>query len=598
MTDCDLRCRQLCVLLASAALLVLAGTRSTVLAQHAVQEAIEKTLGQVGEKAEPPSPEVPIDEYGRGTPRGAVEGYREAVGRRDYQRAANYLDLRGLPEKDREERGAELARQIQAIVEPTLWIDSEAVSDQPAGYTNDGLPPYRDRLGRIETPDGKTVDFFLQRVPRGDGIFIWKAAAVTVAQIPKLYELFGYGILDEIAPRFLLDTKLARAPLLEWVAIVVMAGLALGATYLLTLVALRLLRWWQARPTPLSQLLAGPVRLVLWLPVFWLMTKTLTFSISPRIVLYAVERAILTVALAWTAARLVDVFAHMLSDRLHRTGRTGAISLLSPGRKTAKVLIAVVAVIAALQSFGFNVTALVAGLGVGGVAVALASQKTLENFIAGITLYADRPVKVGDFCRFGDQLGTVEEIGLRSTRVRTLDRTLLAVPNAEFSNLQLDNFTRRDKIWYHPRISLRYETTPDQIRYVLIEVAKMLYGHPKVEPNDARIRFAGFGAYSLDLDIFAYVQVTDYAEYLGVAEDLNLRIMDIVSAAGTRLAVPAQTHYVENGPGVDREAAEEIGSKVTQWRTQQELYLPRFPHERIRELRSTLDYPPQGSPTA
>ena len=151
-----------------------------------------------------------------------------------------------------------------------------------------------------------------------------------------------------------------------------------------------------------------------------------------------------------------------------------------------------------------------AGLGVGGIAVALAAQKTVENFIGGITLYADQPVRVGEFCRFGGTVGTVEDVGLRSTRVRTLDRTIVTIPNSEFSNFQIENFARRDRIWYHPTLNVHYETTPDQIRYILVEARRMLYAHPKVDSASARIRFVGFGRASLDLEVFSYVTVTDY----------------------------------------------------------------------------------------
>ena len=568
----------------------------TQAAQPVVEEAIEKTLS-TEPRQEPAPPDVPIDDYGRGTPRGTVTGYRKAVERRDYERAANFLDLRRLQEQDREKRGSELARPIQVVAEPTMWIDLEAVSDDPNGYVNDGLPPYRDRLGRIETPDGKGVDFFLQRVPRGDGVFIWKVAAVTVARIPELYEIYGYGILDEMAPRFLLDVKVARAPLLEWAVLACAAVLALLLTYLLTLIALRILRKWKSKASPyMAELLAGPFRLLLWLPVFWLITESFSFSISPRIVLHAVNRALLAVAVAWMALRTIDVICEMLLERLDRTVQTGAVSLLSSGRKAAKVLVILLAVIAALQSFGFNITALVAGLGIGGLAAALAAQKTLENFIAGITLYADRPVTVGEFCRVGDMLGTVEEIGLRSTRVRTLGRTVLSIPNADFANLQVDNLSKRDKILYKPRVSLRCETTPDQLRYVLVEVRRMLYAHPMVDPVPARIRFSGFGAYSLDLDVFAYVTTAEYDTYLEVVEDLNLRIMDIISSAGTSVAVPSQTTYVEKSAGMDGEVAAKVSATVGRWRQEEELYIPRFPAEKIRELRGSLEYPSQGSP--
>jgi MscS family membrane protein len=179
--------------------------------------------------------------------------------------------------------------------------------------------------------------------------------------------------------------------------------------------------------------------------------------------------------------------------------------------------------------------------------------------------------------------------------VRTLDRTVVTIPNAEFSNLPIENFARRERMWYHPTIRLRYETSPDQLRYVLVEVRRMLYAHPKVDSTSCRIRFTGFGSSSLDLDVFSYVNESDYGTYLEVAEDLNLRIMDIVAAAGSSFAVPAQTTYFERGRGLDRDQARTAEAKVREWRERHELCLPRFPADTIAELESTLEYPPDGS---
>ena len=202
---------------------------------------------------------------------------------------------------------------------------------------------------------------------------------------------------------------------------------------------------------------------------------------------------------------------------------------------------------------------------------------------------------MGEFCRFGGTLGTVEEVGLRSTRVRTLDRTVVTIPNAEFSNFQIEHFARRDRFWYHPTLSLRCETPPDQIRDVLVEVRRMLYAHPKVDSASARIRFVGFGSSSLDLEVFSYVTVTNATKYLEIAEDLNLRIMDIVAAAGSSFAFPSQTTYVEQGSGLDAARARAAEAQVQAWRERGELYVPRFPPEKIAEISNTLRYPADGS---
>jgi MscS family membrane protein len=183
---------------------------------------------------------------------------------------------------------------------------------------------------------------------------------------------------------------------------------------------------------------------------------------------------------------------------------------------------------------------------------------------------------------------------LRATQIRTLDRSVVSIPNGEFATMHLDNLSRRDRFWYHPRIRLRLETTPDQIRYFLVEVRKMLYAHPKVVSEPLHVRFDGFGETALDVDVFAYIGVTNYSESLEIKEDLNLRIMDIFADAGIELAVPLQ-YEVEWKP-LNPERVQEVQARVKQWRDQQTLYLPNFPPEKIAELKGSWDYPVAGSP--
>jgi MscS family membrane protein len=322
--------------------------------------------------------------------------------------------------------------------------------------------------------------------------------------------------------------------------------------------------------------------------------------IHPTVAVQAMIRGktFLIIAIAWTIMRLLDIVVDRLTHRFRRRGQKGATVLLRPLCNAAKVLVLVIAAVVWLDNIGFKVTTVLAGLGVGGLALALAARSSIENVIGAITLYLSRPVRVGDFCRFGDTVGTVAEIGLRSTRIRTLDRTVISVPNAVFARLHLENLAVRDKIRYHPRIRLRYETTPDQIRFILVEVRKLLYAHPKVLADSARIRFTGFGEHSLDLEIFSYIDVRQYPKFLEVAEDLNLRIMDVIAKAGSSLAVPSQTTYLERGKGLNEELARKAEAQVKKWRKKDELYLPSFPKEKIEELQGSLDYPPTGSPGA
>jgi MscS family membrane protein len=587
--------------MACASMIVLLLTpASRSLAQPSVKEVLEqgKAKPEPAEEPKGEEPKGPVDEFGRGTPRTSIEGFLAATRAGDYERAANYLDLRRLPEGRAQQAGPLLAQQLNFVLASSLWIDLDELSDLPEGRTKDGLPSNRDLIGRIETPEG-TVQILMQRVPRGDGVSIWKISSATVNQIPTLWKDFGPGPWVEWAPSVLVNNKVAGLALVGWILIIAVAGLSVAAGFLATWIVLGILRRWRSRfGSLLNRFVTGPFRLMIGVLVFSGVRQQFRASLALQGILTAFESTLVILAVAWILLRLVNVAGQTIADRLLRRGQVQGIALIPGAARAVKIVIVGFTIIFMMQAFGYKVTAFMAGLGIGGIAVALAAQKSLENLIGGITIYADRPLRVGDFCRFGDRVGTVQEIGLRSTRVRTLDRTLVSIPNADFCSLQLENFSVRDKIWFHPRIGLRYETSPDQIRYILIEIRKMLYAHPKVDPDPARIRFVNFGAYSLDLDIFAYVKTTDYGEYLEVAEDLNLRIMEIVAAAGSSFAFPSQTTYIENGTGLNQERARQAESRVDQWRQSQELYLPGFPQAKIQELKNTLDYPPNGSAQA
>ncbi len=541
------------------------------------------------------APDIPVDDLDRGTPRRAVEGFLQVARAHNYRRAAEYLDLRRFPPSTAEILGPTLARHLKIVLDQKLRIDVESVSDSPDGHLQDGLPPDIEQLGRIDTPD-KPVHIRLQRVPREDGVSIWKISAASVAAVPDLYERYGYGLLGEVLPSVLIETEFLDSQLWQWLALPILVGLGYGLGRLLTTLGFRLLRRWRSETASvLSTFVARPVQLLTVVLFLSLARRPLELSLTVSRVLDVLEQILLIIAITWTILRVVESFEAIVRAQALRRGQITLLPLLPVVRKSVKILIAIFAGLAVLHSFGVNVIAVLAGLGVGGIAVALAAQKTLENFIGGITLYADQPVRVGEFCRFGGTVGTVEEVGLRSTRVRTLDRTVVTIPNAEFSNLQIENFARRDRIWYHPTIRLRYETTPDQIRFILVEVHRVLYAHPKVDSASARIRFVGFGSSSLDLEVFSYVTVRDYGEYLEVAEDLNLRIMDVVAAAGSSFALPAQTTYLEAGRGLDPDRAQATEAEVQAWRERRELWVPRLPPEKIAEIESTLDYPAGGS---
>ena len=202
-------------------------------------------------------------------------------------------------------------------------------------------------------------------------------------------------------------------------------------------------------------------------------------------------------------------------------------------------------------TLGLPVLAVLTGLGVGGIAVALATQSTLENFIGSMALFADRPVRIGDACVFGDQTGTVEHIGLRSTRIRTAERSVLTIPNAEFSRLQIENLAERDRRRFSTNLSLFLGTSAAQIERVRSQILDLLQSDARVVQDGTRVELVAIGPASIDLEIHCFIRTRDHAEFLAIRRELLLEIVHIVEEAGTGLAAPGQTQYVRESKEED-----------------------------------------------
>ena len=497
---------------------------------------------QASPTLEKPAPQSagPADEFERGTPRSAVAGYLKACRDGDYERAAEHLDLSRLKLQERTRRAPELARHLKVIIDHTVWIDLDSLSDSSEGNADHGQAARRRRVGTVRTAKG-SVDITLERVLREDGNFIWKFSPTTVAKIPTLYAEFGYGPLGEWLPEPLFEITFLDVELWQWIALMLLALIAIIASWLIAALIGRVvrplvIRWRNGLEGKVDQLIIGPVRLAIAVTIFYLGSLLFGLALPVQAFFHGAAKALAITALTWLSLRLIDIGMLKVEDRLVARGRFAAVAMLPLGRRTAKVFLIAIAVLAFLQNVGFNVGGILAGLGVGGLAVALAAQETVKNFFGGVALIADQPVRVGDLCRFGDKMGTVEDISLWSTRVRTLDRTVISIPNAQFAAMQLENLTRRDRIWLHTSMGLHYDTTPAQLRKVLAEIEQMLHTHPKVDRQSARALFAGFGGPSLHIEIFAYILTSQFQEYVDIREDIFLRVMDIVSATGSKFA--------------------------------------------------------------
>lgn len=215
--------------------------------------------------------------------------------------------------------------------------------------------------------------------------------------------------------------------------------------------------------------------------------------------------------------------------------------LVRLGCKVVTFLVVAYLVILGADSLGMSVTPLVAGLSVSGLAFALAAQYTVENLIAGIVIFADKPVRIGDECQYGDVRGTVEQIGLRSTRIRCIDRTLVSIPNAEFAKQQLVNHGSRDRILLQHVLELPKDASAARIRGVIDRVREMLRAHPRVDGDSVRVRLVSCGGSSVNVEVFAYVLTREQSVFLDAQEDVLFRIMEIVEQTDGEHVAAAET---------------------------------------------------------
>ncbi len=311
-------------------------------------------------------------------------------------------------------------------------------------------------------------------------------------------------------------------------------------------------------------------------------------------------RVIATALVVWAVFRLAVAVAEQIiaSPRTPDVGFNA--NLIRIGARIVGFLVGIFVVVAVLRDLGADLLPLIAGLGVGGLAVALAAQRTFANFLGGFLLYLNKPVRVGDFCLFGDgKMGTVEEIGLLSTRIRTLERSLLTIPNADFSEYELDNLAMRDRRLFKTVLQLRYETSPRQLRYVIAKLRELLANHPRVLP-EPRVRFTDLGEYSLDVEIFAYLSCQDQSVYLAIREDLLMQIVDVVEEAGTEFAFPSAVEYQAEATQMDAERGKEAEAQVDKWQAEGRLAPPNFeesqPEPRVKEtgyLEESTPSPPE-----
>ncbi|MFN7924924.1 MAG: mechanosensitive ion channel family protein [Bryobacteraceae bacterium] len=504
----------------------------------------------IGSRPDSPPPPAPTDPLGRSTPRGCILGFLRAAQLDRFEEASRYLQSKDPT------AGPRLARQLRTVMDYGFRDRIDSISSRPEGFLDDSLPPEHDDAGMLRL-GSEQAPLILVRVPdERIGGSIWLVSAQTLAKIPALYDAVGFPKVEEKLPEFMVRTKILSTPLWQWIASFTAFPLALGLAWLLMRFVLGGLTGKPASLGDWKFVVGAPIALLFGLLLHW---GFITYLGAPLLSRYYYER-LLTVALVlvvgWLLWRLLDIGTKRLIGSAASAGEQAG-TLMVLGRRILKAFLFVGIVMATLSAMGFQTTGLLTTLGIGGIAIALAAQKTIENLIGGLTLVSDEVFRVGDACKLGDRTGVIEDIGLRSTRVRTPERSELSIPNGTLAAMNIENLSRRDRILINQTFLIRIDTSPDQLRYVLDECRKMLLAHPKIFPDGARFRLVGLEDSGFRVELFAQVNTPDALEWLAVREEILLRTVEVIESAGTALAPRLEHQADDKGlDGVKRAAAE------------------------------------------
>jgi MscS family membrane protein len=494
------------------------------------------------------------DPLGRDTPRGTITGFITAARDGKIELAAQYLNV---PPKA---SAPELAAQLYTVLNGRLSARPTTISDRPEGSLANPLRPDEEVIGIIPASTGE-VSIALERVTVKNGSRIWLFSRSTLEWVPDVYREVDLVALDRYLPR-VLRHRAVGVRLFDWLLLLVVLPLLyrlLGGVD--RLVARIPDRWARGRMLPggpISTWMPGSVRLIILAALIRTLVPTVDLPLTERRLWDLVAFVFATVGIIGLIVHGIDRAETYVLRRVRRGNFAESQALLRLVRRVVQALAIAGGGVVALRYFGFDPTAALAGLGIGGIAVALAAQKTLENVIGGFSLVFDKAVRVGDFLKVDGVIGTVDHVGLRSTQIRTLDRTVVRVPNGQMAAGSIETLSLRDKFWFHHVIGLRYETTATQMRDLTNRLEALLSAATQVEAPSIRVRFLRFGPYSLDVELFAYFHAPDWEQFLAVQQDLLLRMMEIVEAVGTEIAFPSQTvhlaregssvHGVRNGP--------------------------------------------------
>jgi len=511
-------------------------------------------------------PAVPADPLGRETPRGTLLGFIKAAQEEQYAKAVEYFQPPPSRRRHSEQDDEELAAQLLTIFNQKFAGALDLTSRDPLGKLDDGLPPDQERISSaLGTADKFPVQ--LVRLEDERGRKLWFFSRTTLDHVPEMFESLTFPEIEKQIPKTLVSHRLLFMPLWQWIAIVIFLPVALlGGRLITMLLAFLVNRARKARNkpplAPQKFFQVDPITLTIAILSHYIFVSYIGTSLLYRLYYRNLVWIFLAFDFYWILTRITRAIASRIGVSLTKRGMLAERSIVSLIRRFTEVSIFLLVTLLVLKNLGVDVSTALAGIGIGSLALGLGAQKTFENLFGGVSILFDKVIQIGDTCRINNQTGVVEDIGLRSTRLRTGERTLLSIPNGIMASAVVENLRFRDKFLCQQTIRLRYDLSPDHVRYVLGQMQNLLIEDPKVEDSSARVRFLRFAEYALEVEIFCYILEPEFTAYLATQEQLLLKIMETVEKAGAVIALPTQTTFVTQDAWIDPQKAKAAQAAV------------------------------------
>ena len=519
-------------------IILLAFMMLSMMLPHSVNAAEPGALGVSNGSSEETVRQTLPDSFGRDTPRHTVQGFISALGENDYLLASNYLNLSKSDNPTTAVREFKQALDAGGRFQPDLQINNT-----PEGNLTDQLPPSQENVGNISIGE-KSVPLLLERVVSKQGEQYWQFSTETLSSVPEVLENTEPTLVSRYTIESLEDKKLFGYQLADLVAALTMIISSFVLTYIVVWLLYHLLKIVYPRvrntPLPVPDKVILPLAVVIMALILSEVMVYAGVSVTLREPVNRFTEIASWLAITWLLLRVIDAIFTRAVNLSYKKNYTERVSILGLLRKVVKALLLIFAVIVIFGNLGFDLTTGIAALGVGGLALALGAQKTIENLVGSVVVVADSPVRIGDYCKFGTYEGTVIDIGIRSSRVRTLSRTIVTVPNGDFSSMQIENFTSRDMFRFYHQLYLKRTADIEVVFKMVKDLDEFLNEHylTNQEWNQVNILELRQDCYVIQLQ--AYINANDVMEFYDKQNVVFVDVLNEVAKYKVEHALPTQ----------------------------------------------------------